>query len=419
MSDGASVLAPIRERNFRYYLLSRLVDRAGTTMAGVALAFAVLEVSDSATALGTVLAAYSIPMVVFLLAGGVLADRFGRTLVMQATNVISAVSQLAIAALVITGTAELWQLVVLAAVNGTATASGMPAMAGLLPQLVPRAQLKEANLLLAVPENALTVLGPAISGILVVTIGPGWALAVDGGTYVAATLLLTQVRIPPPLPRQEGARVLSDLREGWTYLTSTTWLWVVVASFGLLNAIESGAFNTLGPVLATQTDIGEGGWGLIRSAEALGFLLCSLVLIRLHLRRPLLWGMVAVAFGGAPMIVLGVQPVLVAGAVAAFVAGVGLQVFGLGWDLAMQEHVPDEMLSRAYSYDMLGSFVAIPVGQLTIGPLAAVFGVQQVMLVAGLAYVALALVTLVSRSVRDVPRVASLPPGVGTAPPTP
>lgn len=419
MSEGASALAPLRETNFRYYFLSRLVDRAGTTMAGIALAFAVLEVSDSATALGTVLAAYSLSMVVFLLAGGVLADTFGRILVMQASNVASAVSQLGIATLVITGTAELWHVVVLAALNGTATAVGMPAMAGLLPQLVSRAHLKEANLLLAVPENALMVLGPAISGILVVTIGPGWALAVDGGTYVAATLLLLRVRIPPPLPHEDRRGVLADLREGWTYLTSTTWLWVVVASFCLLNVIASGAFNTLGPVLATQTDIGESGWGLIRSAEAIGFLLCSLVLIRVRLRRPLLWGMVAIAFGSAPMIVLGIEPVLVAGAVAAFAAGFGIQVFGLSWDLAMQEHVPDEMLSRAYSYDMLGSFVAIPVGQLAVGPLAAVFGVEEVMLVAGLAYAALALATLASRSVRDLPRGTITEPVSTTSSPTP
>jgi MFS family permease len=404
---GRSTLAPLREPNFRYYFLSRLVDRAGTTMAGVALAFAVLEVSDSATALGTVLAAYSIPMVIFLLAGGVLADRFGRTLVMQSTNVASAVSQLAMAALVITDSAQLWHMAALAALNGTATAAGMPAMAGILPQLVSREHLKEANLLLAVPENALMVLGPAISGVLVVTIGPGWALAVDGGTYLAATVLLTRVRIPPPLPREEKPGVLADLREGWTYLTSTTWLWVVVASFALLNAIAAGAFNTLGPVLAIQSDIGESGWGLIRSAQAVGFLVCSLVLIRMHLRRPLLGGMLGVAIGGVPMIVLGVEPVLVAAVVAAFVAGLGNQVFGLGWDLAMQEHVPDEMLSRAYSYDMLGSFVAIPVGQLAFGPLALLFGVQQVMLVAGIVYVALALLTLVSRQVRALERVST------------
>jgi MFS family permease len=399
----ASALAPLRVASFRWYWLSRLVDRAGTTMAGIALSFAVLEVDDSATALGTVLAAYSIPMVVFLLAGGVLADRFGRTLVIQTTNLASGLSALSMGALVITDSAQIWQLAALAAVSGTATAAGMPAMAGVLPQLVPRAQLKLANLVMAVPENALMVLGPAVGGLLVVTVGPGWALVVDGVTYLAATAILTLVRLPAAPPR-ERTGAFADLRHGWDYVRSTTWLWVVVAAFSLLNAITSGAMNTLGPVLAVRTDIGEDGWGLIRSAEAVGLLVCSLLLIRVRLRRPLLWGMLAITLEGVPMIVLGLDPTLVAGIAAAFAAGLGLQVFGLSWDLAMQEHVPDEMLARAYSYDMLGSFVAIPVGQLLFGPLGLVFGIQSVMLVAGVVYVVVALATLASRSVRELPR---------------
>jgi len=90
--------------------------------------------------------------------------------------------------------------------------------------------------------------------------------------------------------------------------------------------------------------------------------------------------------------------------VGAFLGGVGTEVFGLGWNLAMQENVPDEMLSRAYSYDALGSFIAIPIGQLTFGPLGQEFGIQRVMLISGVVYVAIALLSLLSRSVRDLPR---------------
>jgi len=108
------------------------------------------------------------------------------------------------------------------------------------------------------------------------------------------------------------------------------------------------------------------------------------------------------------MVVLGLEPILVAGMLAAFLAGFGSMVFNLGWDLAMQEHVPEDMLSRAYSYDMLGSFVAIPVGQLLFGPLGIAFGIQRVMLIAGIAYVAIALLTLLARSVRDLPRVTEV-----------
>ena len=409
MTDERSALAPLREPNFRYYVLSRLVNSVGGVMAGVALAFAVLEVSNSATALGVVLAAHSIPMVVFLLAGGVIADRFGRTLVIQVSNVVSGVCQLAIAGLVISGQAEIWQLVVLTSLQGTASSMSFPAMASVMHQLVPRGQLKPANLLMSVQRNALTVVGPAVSGILVVTVGAGWALAVDGATYLLAAVLLTRVKIPPPPAREDRPGAIAELREGWTYVRTTTWLWVVVLAFGALNMIQSGALHTLGPVLAKNTDaIGESGWGLILSAEALGFLLCSLALMRLPMRRPLRAGMIGIAALGLPMLALGIAPVLAAGMVGAFIGGLGTEVFSLAWNLAMQEHVPDEMLSRAYSYDALGSFVAIPLGQLAFGPLGHVFGVQDVMLVSGVVYVLICAAALTSRSVRDLGRATEV-----------
>jgi hypothetical protein len=100
---------------------------------------------------------------------------------------------------------------------------------------------------------------------------------------------------------------------------------------------------------------------------------------------------------------------------AAFVGGAGIEVFGLGWNLAMQEHVPDEMLSRAFSYDMLGSIIAIPIGQLAVGALAGAYGVQETMLVFGVLYVLISLATLGSRPVRELQRVkvvsTTSPPG--------
>ena len=117
-------------------------------------------------------------------------------------------------------------------------------------------------------------------------------------------------------------------------------------------------------------------------------------------------GMIAISLLGLPMLVLGFEPLLAAAMLGVFLGGVGMEVFGLGWNLAMQEHVPDQMLSRAYSYDALGSFVAIPLGQLAFGPLGTVFGIQDVMLVSGVAYIAIAFLTLLSRSVRDLPRAS-------------
>ena len=404
MTGRGQALATLRERNFRFYFLSRLVNGAGSTMGGIALAFAVLEVSRSPSALGLVLAANSVPLVLFLLAGGVIADRFGRTLVIQVCNVAAGLTQLAIAALVISGTAELWQLVVLTALNGVAESISFPALASVMPQLVPRDKLQPANALMSMQRGIVSVLGPTTGGILVVTMGAGWAVAVDGLTFLVAAALLLLVKIPPPPPKAEQTTMVAELREGWNYFRSTTWLWVVVLAFGLLNALHSG-FNTLGPVLAVSTDIGEAGWGLVLSAGAVGLLLTTVVMLRLPLQRPLFWGMAGCCLYGVPMVVLGVRPELVVVMVASFLGGAGIEVFSLGWSLSMQEHVPDEMLSRAYSYDALGSFAAIPLGQLAVGPLGGAFGVRPTILVCGVVYAVVCLATLGSRSVRDLQRV--------------
>lgn len=401
-------LAPLRERNFRFYFASRLVNTAGNAMASVALAFAVLEVTDDdPAALGFVLAAHTIPMVVLLLWGGVIADRFPRTVVLQVSNLTSAASQGAIAALVVTGTAELWMLVVLSAVHGVVSAAGMPAMAGIMPSLVPRAELQRANALMSLVRSGLVIIGPTISALLVVGVGPGWALAVDALTWVASAVLLGFVTLPPREPRAETApSTWTELREGWGFVRSTQWLWVVVLGFGVLNAIHAGAWLTLGPLHAKDT-IGEEGWGVVLSAEAVGLLAMTLVMLRVPLQRPLLWGMLGVSTLGLPMLVLGASPTLLVLVVVAFVAGAGTEVFGMGWNLAMQENVPDEMLSRVYSYDMLGSFVAMPVGQLAVGPLAIAFGYTDVLVASGLVYVAVSLLVLLSPAVRRLPRVTA------------
>lgn len=397
-------MAPLRSRNFRWYFLSRAVNLAGTTMAPVALAFGVLGVSSSAGALGAVLAARMIAVVALLLLGGVLADRFSRRLLIQGANVLSGLTQAAIAVLLLTDSAQLWHLVALSAVNGIASAASMPALAGIMPQLVPADQLQEANALNEFTRAGLLIIGPSVSAGLVITIGPGWALLIDAVTWLIAAAMLTQVRLPAPAARRGS--MLAELRLGWDYFRRTTWLWLTVVILGILNTVEEGGFKILGPVRAIETDLGESGWGLILSAQALGAFVATIVLMRRRIERPLVAGMIGVAVFGLPMLVMGLWPTLPAMLVAAVVSGMGIVTYSLAWHVAMQENVPEEMLSRAYSYDQLGSFAAIPIGQLSVGPLVEVFGAETVLVTAGLAFIVLALLPLLNREVRGVARVS-------------
>ncbi len=400
-------LTPLRNGNFAWYYGSRFVNTLGNMMANIALAFAVLDITDSPTALGQVLAAHTIPMVLFLLFGGVVADRFPRAVVLQLSNLTSALTQGAIAFLVITGTAELWMVIALSAVHGLVSAISFPAMASMVPQLVPREQLQSANALLSLSRGGLTIIGPTVGALLVVTVGSGWALAVDAFTWLVAALLLTPVTMPPKPAPAERSSTLHELREGWTLFRSITWLWVIVLAFGVLNAIHTGAWFTLGPAVAKDT-IGEQGWGFVLSAESIGLLAMTVLLLRVRMRRPLLYGMLGCSLMGIPIFVLGVEPHLVTLIAVTFIAGAGIEMFSMGWNLAMQENIDDSMLSRAYSYDALGSFVAMPVGQLLYGPLGEWFGFRDVLLWSGIAYAAIALLSLSSRSVRTLDR-APLP----------
>ena len=420
MSGGES-LAPLRNPAFAWYLASRSVHLLGLTAASVAMAFAVLDLGGSATALGQVLAARTVPMVLVLLFGGVLADRLPRSLVLQASNLTSALAQGATAVLLLTGTAQLWVVLLLQMVAGVASGLGFPAMAGMVPTLVPREQLQPANALLAASRGLTAIAGPSLGTLLVVTVGSGWAVLADAATWLVAAILLLPVRrhttdrTEAPAPGEPPSSPLADLREGWRLFRGTTWLWVVVAGFGVLNAIAAGAWLTLGPALAEET-IGRQAWGWVLSAEAAGALVATGVLLRVALPRPLLLGMLAGSLLGIPMVILGLDPRVGLLVVASFAAGVGLEVFGMGWNLAMQENIDEAQLSRAYSYDALGSFVAMPVGQLVYGPLGDRFGYAPVVALSGVAYVAVALAVLLSRSVRTLPRATHGAPASTPAP---
>ncbi|MFI2706547.1 MFS transporter, partial [Nocardioides sp. CER28] len=368
-----SAMSPLRERPFRWYFLSRSVNLVGNTMSPVALAFAVLAVDDGTASLGIVLAAYTVPLVVFLLLGGVLADRWGPQRVVQTSNVLAGLVRGALALLVVSGHAELWSMVVLAAANGVVVAPGLPAMNGIVPRLVPRDQLQQANALLSLTRASLMVIGPSVAAALVIGVGSGWALLIDAATWLVAALLL----LPVSLPRgaATGRSMLDELEEGWHYFRTTTWLWLVVGVCGLLNALAEGGLTALGPVRAHDTSIGAHGWGLAMSAQALGALAMTLALMKWRLERPLVAGLLSGALFGLPMIALGVWPSTVPLMVAALLSGIGVQTFSLGWHVAVQENVPGQMLSRAYSYDQLGSMVTVPIGQLAMGPLAEVYGI--------------------------------------------
>jgi MFS family permease len=398
-------VAPLRHREFRLLFLGRATAVLGNAIAPVALAFAVLDITGSKTDLGLVLAARSLPQVVFILVGGIWSDRLPRHHVMVASDVLSGASQAAVAALLILGEAQIWHLIVFAIVNGTASAFFFPASQGIVPQTVPPALLQQANALLRLVLNSSFIGGAALGGLLVAAFGSGTAIAIDAATYLAGAFFVGAMRLPRNLVL-ESANFLADLALGWREFRARTWLWVIVLQFSLVNAVEGGALNVLGPVVAEEELGGPRDWGLIVAAQAVGMVAGALIGLRFRPQRMLLAATLAILLMPGVLVVLGFPlalPVIIA---AAFVAGIGIETFGVLWDTTMQQQIPGEMLSRLYSYDMLGSIALMPVGYAVAGPVAELLGVQTTLWAAAAVAVGATLPVLL---VGDVQRLRRKP----------
>ena len=370
-------LGPLRERNFAFLFLARTASLLGSAMAPVALAFAVLDdLEGSPSDLGLVLAAASVPQVLFLLVGGVWADRLPRNRILVGSDLVMFATQAFVAALLLTHSAEIWHLAALQAIRGTASAFFFPASTGIVPDTVSAPRLQSANALLRLTVSSSQVLGAALGGLLVAAVGPGYALAFDAATFLASAALLSAIRLAPTA-RVQMRNFARELREGWDEFWSRTWLWVIVVAACVSNAAANGSFSVLGPVVAERALGGAAGWGLILAAFAAGFVAGGVAMLRFRPQRPL-YAACAALFLWVPVFpLLALEAPVYAIATAAFVAGFGLEIFGVLWDTALQQHIPSDRLSRVSAYDHLGSFVFIPIGLALAGPLAERIGVSQ------------------------------------------
>jgi MFS family permease len=401
-------LAPLREREFRLLFAGRGVSLVGSAIAPVALAFAVLDLTGSKTDLGFILAAREIPLLVFLLVGGIWADRLPRNKVMMSANLVSAVAQAATALLLITGNAEVWHLAALASVNGSASAFFFPASSGVVPQTVPSPMLQQANALLQLAMNTALIGGAALAGFLVAGFGSGWAIAIDAGTYLVAAMLIAAMRLPAVV-REQATSLIQDLAVGWREFRSRTWLWVIVLQFSFLLMVTLGAFSVLGPAVADEELGGAKAWGAILTAQTAGLVAGGLIGLRFRPRRMLVAATFGILLAPAPLLALGFPLSVPAIAAVAFVAGVGYEIFGLLWHTTMQQEIPTDKLSRVYSYDALGSIGLVPLGYAIAGPVADAVGVRATLWGAATIGVVVTLAALAVPGVRNLERATPTP----------
>ena len=397
-------LGALEERQFRLLWIGQSASAVGDAFSGIALAFAVFEIGRSATALGLVLAAYTVGRVVFILAGGVWSDRLSRRRVMIACDLIRGAVQAAVAAALIAGFAELWHLVVAGLVVGSASAFFGPAATGLVPQTVSAGRLQQANALMSTSNSASWLAGPALSGIVVGAFGPGLAFAFDAATFGISVVFLFALRIPERSTPAEPQTFLADLVYGWREVRARSWIVASLVTFSLSNTAIA-VFFVLGPVIANEELGGAADWGLAMTISAAGGLAGSLLALRYRPARPLIPSFLVMMFASGALLSL-VPPLPAVGiGVAAGSMFLGIQLGNALWETMMQQHVPPDVLSRVSSYDWLVSLVFMPLGFTLAGPLADAIGLDTTLIAAAIVSATANLGVLLVPSVRNLRRL--------------
>lgn len=396
-------LAPLGRRAFRLLWIGQTVSSAGNALILVGMSFAILDVGGNAGDIGIVAAIQIVSRIVFVLAGGVWADRLRRQVVMMISDTLRAAVEAVLGVLLLTGHCHVWEIAVGGAIFGAATAFFGPAATGLVPETVPDDQLQHANSLMSLSETSLRMAGPAVGGVLIAAFGPGVVFALDAVSFVVSAVSLRLLRLPlRQLP--ERTSFFKDLARGWRELAVRPWYWLNLCAHACYNfAIP--AWAVLGPVIAARQLGGPSAWGAVSASWGAGAIIGGLIGMRVSPPRPLVAANIGGVLAILPLLALGtLQPIWLI-AMAAVLGGAGLIMLNVYWVATMQQLIPDETRSRVDSYDWLISLAAQPAGFALVGPLTAHVGTSVTLSGAAVILgVPCALITLVP-GVRNVRRL--------------
>ncbi len=364
-------------RRYGRLFAARTASVFGGQFTNLALVFGILSLPgrNHAGTVGLVFAVSSTGTVLFLLVGGVLADRMRRDLLLMASDLVSGLSVAAIATLFATHSATTIWLMALTFVSGSASAVRSPALTGLLPSILDDAHLEAGNALLRLSNNVSSLAGPALASIVIATAGIPAALYIDAASYLVSITFVSGIKLTSPIPTSSS--MLTDLRQGWRAFIANQWVWVVVVGFLFYNAAYSGVFLVLGPIVMKEHFHGASGWAVVTTALSVGSVFGAGTAMRVRPRRPMVVGLVVLA----PLVVfvLALVPPLPLFVIAAIglTYAVGSDIFGVLWETALQRHIESHLISRVSSYDWMGSLLATPIGLSLTGLLADHLGVKQ------------------------------------------
>ncbi|MFD5930142.1 MFS transporter [Streptomyces sp. NPDC060333] len=411
-------------RNYSLLTAAAVVTNLGSHGALIAASFAVIQTGGSPGDVGLVAAARTLPLVLFLLIGGAIADRLPRHRVMVGANALNCVSQAAFAVIVLTGHPRLWQMMLLTALCGTGTAFFNPAAEGMLLSTVSGPHANRAFALFRMAMNGAGIGGAALGGALIAAMGPGWVLAVDAAAFAVAGALRAFLDVGHIPDRAPGGGLLSDLREGWVEFKTRPWLWSIVLQFSVVVAVVGAAEAVYGPLVARDRLGGAAPWGLALAFFGVGTIAGAFLMMAWKPRRLLLVGTLCVFPLALPSAGLAVPLPVWALCLVMLVSGLAIEVFGVSWMTTMHQEIPEEKFSRVSAYDWFGSVSMLPLATALAGPVESAVGrtsalwgcAALVILVTGLVLLVPDVRRMTRKSAKEAPDVHAAPPAPAALP---
>lgn len=378
------MLEPLRIRDFALLWTGASTSLVGDFVFLVAYAWETYQLSNNPSALGWISAAYFAPAVIFLTAGGVLSDRMDRRHMMIAADLLRGLATAVGGVLAVTHHLTLWELGVVVGIGGFGQALFGPAFGSIVPEIVPRELLAEANSLDQFVRTAAGLVGPGIGGVAIAVSGVGVAFLIDAATFAVSTA--TAIALTSrPLVREERHSVLTEARTGWRYVRVRTWLWATFVAGALMN-IASSTRNVLLPfVIKNDLHASARALGVVYSAASAGALISAFVFGQRGMPgRPIVVAYLGWALSIFMIGAYGLGTNVAELVAFAFVGGLGITFGQAIWGTMMHQMIPRQLLGRVTSIDWMTSLSLMPVAAAVSGVVAGVVGARETLVASGL-----------------------------------
>lgn len=389
-------------KGFTSLAVSRFISNVGNGVSPIALAYGVLSLPDATGKdLSIVMAARFVPLLAFMLFGGVIADRFQRNRLVGGSDMIGSFLAAISAISLIAGFSSTWLLALMGGLFGILNAIWWPAMSGVLPEILPKEKLQEGNAVIGLLTNFGYIIGTLGGGILVSSVGAGWGLLVDAVSFFIAGVIVWFLPIAGRI-KEKSPGIIHDLVVGWREFISRSWVIAMVISFALINMAFESMLSVLGPLNFSDPVTGPRQWSYNLAGLSIGMLLGGIWALKVKIGRPLYLAMVLIALSAVWDYALAFDFPMFFSVLAAVFSGISLEIFMVTWNTSLQSHVPEESYSRVSSYDTLGSFGIAPLGIVIAGPLAMHFGVNTILFITGTTTLIASIASLLVPSVRNL-----------------